>query len=247
MMTRNLKVSLLIASTLVVLGDDVVAGVLFPPPGLPAHPELLPIGVRLRKPHGLLLFWPGRLRHDRRRLLWRRNGRLSRWVRLRPARLPGTTSAGPATTRAASAGRRPGSGCGPAWASAASDRGADRSTGCAITLRGAPAETYGLTRGSVGQMRMPRPVTARPAAGEKIRTAIEAAGRHSGGDPAICSGRSNERARTQRCRHQAPSAGKSPSPTDASRGVTAARPFRVSSTQLGHVPPKVLQALGPSE
>ena len=39
---------------------------------------------------------------------------------------PGTTSAGPATTRAASAGRRPGWGCGPAWASAASARGADR-------------------------------------------------------------------------------------------------------------------------
>ena len=28
---------------------------------------------------------------------------------------PGTTSAGPATTRAASAGRRPGWGCGPVW------------------------------------------------------------------------------------------------------------------------------------
>ena len=42
-----------------------------------------------------------------------------------PARR-GTTSAGPATTRAASAGRRPGWGCGPAWAPAASDRGADR-------------------------------------------------------------------------------------------------------------------------
>ncbi len=86
-MTRNLKVSLLIASTLVVLGDDVVASVLFLPPGLPANPELLPIGVRLRKPHGLLLFWPGRLWHHRRRLLWRRNGRLSRRVRLQPARV----------------------------------------------------------------------------------------------------------------------------------------------------------------
>ena len=40
--------------------------------------------------------------------------------RVRPARLPGTTSAGPATTRAASVGRRPGSGCGPAWGPAAS-------------------------------------------------------------------------------------------------------------------------------
>ena len=39
---------------------------------------------------------------------------------------PAMTSAGPATTRAASAGRRPGWGCGPAWASAASARGADR-------------------------------------------------------------------------------------------------------------------------
>ncbi len=39
---------------------------------------------------------------------------------------PATTSAGPATTRAASGGRRPGWGCGPAWASAASGRGADR-------------------------------------------------------------------------------------------------------------------------
>ena len=31
----------------------------------------------------------------------------------------------------------------------------------------------------------PRPVTARPAAGEEIRTATEPAGRRSGGDPAI--------------------------------------------------------------
>ena len=38
----------------------------------------------------------------------------------------GMTSAGPATTRAASAGRRPDWGCGPAWASAASALGADR-------------------------------------------------------------------------------------------------------------------------
>ena len=44
----------------------------------------------------------------------------------RPAIPAGTTSAGPATTRAASAGRGPGWGCGPAWASAASARGADR-------------------------------------------------------------------------------------------------------------------------
>ena len=44
----------------------------------------------------------------------------------RPAIPAGTTSAGPAPTRAASAGRGPGWGCGPAWASAASARGADR-------------------------------------------------------------------------------------------------------------------------
>src|SRR3984957_11522074 len=73
------------------LADDILAGVPLPPPGLSAHPELLPIGVHLREPHGLLLFWPGRLHDDRRRLLWWRvswrNDRLSRWVRLRPARL----------------------------------------------------------------------------------------------------------------------------------------------------------------
>ena len=43
------------------------------------------------------------------------------------ASLPlGTTSAGPATIRAASAARRPDWGCGLAWASAALARGADR-------------------------------------------------------------------------------------------------------------------------
>ena len=40
------------------LVDDVVGGVPLAPPGLPAQPVLLPIGVHLREPHGLL-HWPG--------------------------------------------------------------------------------------------------------------------------------------------------------------------------------------------
>ncbi|MGZ3337662.1 MAG: hypothetical protein ACXVBV_20280, partial [Isosphaeraceae bacterium] len=54
--------------------------------------------------------------------------------------------------RAASAGRRPGWGCGPAWDSAASAWGADRSEVLRSPLGGAPAWIYGLTRGGVGQM-----------------------------------------------------------------------------------------------
>ena len=64
---------------------------------------------------------------------------------VRPART-GTTSAGPATTRAASAGRRPGWGCGPAWASAASGRGADRPQVHRSPCWGVPVWTNGLTR-----------------------------------------------------------------------------------------------------
>ena len=99
----------------------------------------------------------------------------------RPAIPAGTTSAGPATTRAASAGRRPGWGCGPAWAPAASARGADRPQVLRSPCGGAPAWTYGLTRGGVGGGRL-----MGAAAGEEIRTSTGAAGRHSGGDPARC-------------------------------------------------------------
>ena len=104
----------------------------------------------------------------------------------RPAIPAGTTSAGPATTRAASAGRRPGWGCGPAWASAASARGADRPQVLRSPCGGAPAWTYGLTRGGVGGGRL-----MGAAAGEEIRTSTGAAGRHSGGDPALRSGRTD--------------------------------------------------------
>ena len=104
----------------------------------------------------------------------------------RPAIPAGTTSAGPATTRAASAGRGPGWGCGPAWASAASARGADRPQVLRSPCGGAPAWTYGLTRGGVGGGRL-----MGAAAGEEIRTSTGAAGRHSGGDPALRSGRTD--------------------------------------------------------
>ncbi len=52
-MTRNLRGSLLIASMLVVLVDDVLRGVP-PASGLSAQPVLLPNGVHLREPDGLL-------------------------------------------------------------------------------------------------------------------------------------------------------------------------------------------------
>ena len=99
------------------------------------------------------------------------------------ARDGGYEYGGRATTRAASEGRRPGWGCGPAWASAASGRGADRPQ-VRQSPCGGPAWTYGLARGGAGggQLMAPRPVTARPAVGEEIRTATIAAGRHSSGD-----------------------------------------------------------------
>jgi len=50
---------------------------------------------------------------------------------------------------------------------------------------GAPAWTYGLTRGGAGGGQL-----MGAAAGEEIRTSTGAAGRHSGGDPAIRSSRS---------------------------------------------------------
>ena len=63
--------------------------------------------------------------------------------------------------------------------------GADRPQVLRSPCGGAPAWTYGLTRGGVGGGQL-----MGAAAGEKIRTATDAAGRHSGGDPAIRSSRS---------------------------------------------------------
>ena len=172
--------------------DDIVGGVP-PAPGLPAHPVLLPIGVQLRKPHGLLQFGQGGYTTAD-------GGYYGGGYAGGTAGYPGgygqpgtgTTSAGPATTRAASAARRPGSGCGPAWAPAASARGADRPqilrypagrTG--LDLRAHPEQ---WRRSLIGA----RLVAARrPVAGEAIRKATtKAAGSHSGGDPAIRSSRS---------------------------------------------------------
>ena len=246
-MTRNLKGSLLIASMLVVLWTTSseachwAAGLASPPratanrgtpTGAPPATTLLARAATARQAAVTMVAGT------------RRNGRLSRWVRVRPARL-----------RLRPARLQPGR---HRWAGVRAGRtarlGRRRLRAGALTVHrlcdhrsGRPGRDL---RTDSGQRRPDEDAAAGyalPAAGEKIRTAIEAAGRHSGGDPAICSSRSNERARTRRSRHQAPSACKSPSPTDASGGVTAARPIRVSSTQLGHVPPKVLQALGASE
>ena len=57
--------------------------------------------------------------------------------------------------------------------------------GAALGAMGAPAWTYGLTRGGAGGGQL-----MGAAAGEEIRTSTGAAGRHSGGDPAIRSSRS---------------------------------------------------------
>ena len=117
-MTRTLKGSLLIASMLVVLWATTSEACHRRRAAAPAtcyssgYSSVF-LGVHLRGPHGLLRR-RGRLRHGWRGLLrrrvCRRHGRLSRHT--------GTTTAGPATTRAASAGRRPGWASGPAWASA---------------------------------------------------------------------------------------------------------------------------------
>ena len=136
---------------------------------------------------------------------------------------PATTSAGPATTRAASGGRRPGWGCGPAWASAASARGADRPQ----ILRspcGAPAWTYGLTRrrrradqDATAGYRGRRPVrkfaqqSKRPGVTPVATRPFAPVDRTTWHNPAKPS--------------PSPSACKSPNPTNASRRVTAARSF----------------------
>src|SRR5687768_689436 len=75
----------------------------------------------------------------------------------RPAIPAATTSAGPAPTRAASAGRGLGWGCGPAWASAASAWGANRPQVLRLPRR---AHRPGPA-GSLGAV---------PAAGETART-----------------------------------------------------------------------------
>ena len=65
-------------------------------------------------------------------------------------------------------------------------RGADRPQVLRSPCGGTAAWTYGLTRGGVGGGHL-----IGAAAGEEIRTSTGAAGRHSGGDPALRSGRTD--------------------------------------------------------
>ena len=80
---------------------------------------------------------------------------------LRPAWL---LPASPATTRAVSAARRPAWECGPDWASAALDRGAERPQ-VLRSPRGRAGLDVGLTRGGVGGSQLIGAATANHAAG----------------------------------------------------------------------------------
>ena len=86
-MTRNLKVSLLIFSMLVVLGATSSQACCFFRRGCQGIQSYCQSGYGYGNQTGYYSSGQGRLRHDRRRLRWRRDGRLSRWVRVRPARL----------------------------------------------------------------------------------------------------------------------------------------------------------------
>ena len=107
-MTRNLKGSLLIASMLVVPWTT-SSEACHRRRLLPAHPELLPIGVHLREPHGLLRAGRGGYTTtDGGYYGGGYTGGTAGYPSGYGQPGPGTTSAGPATTRAASVGRRPG-------------------------------------------------------------------------------------------------------------------------------------------
>ena len=97
---------------------------------------------------------------------------------------PATISVGRATIRAALAARRPAWECGPAWASAASARGADRPQVPRSPRAWAPIGDLRVHSAVVGGGQRMGAAAGYRAAGGEATMPTAAAGRHSGGAPA---------------------------------------------------------------